>query len=327
MNKRWMLIGAAGALGAAAVLPLYAQGWTPQKNVEIVVGSAPGGSNDKTARSIEKIVTGKKLLPGTLTVVNRPGGGGNLQLSYMTQHAGDPHYVMIANPTLLSAHITGNSPLGAADFTPIASMVNDYVVYAVSSESPIKSGKDLVERLKKNARSVSIGFSTGLGTHNHIAAALLMKRIGGDPKALKVVAFKGAAEAITTLMGGHIDLVTTAAGNVAAHVASGRLRVLAVAAPQRLAGEMAQVPTWKEQGVDLVWGNWRAIMGPSGLTPVQIAGWEAALRKVVESPEWKQELALNYWSDDFTTGVQFKKDLADDEAAMRLVLVELGLAK
>ena len=324
MKFKSVLVIGALALGASQA---GAQVWAPQKNVEIVVGSAPGGSNDKTARAVEKIVTGKKLLPGTLTVVNKPGGGGNLQLSYMAQHAGDPHFMMVTTPTLLSAHITGNSPLGHADFTPIASMVNDYVVYAVNAESPLKTGKDLVERLKKDPRLVSMGFSTGLGTHNHIAAALLMKTIGGDPKVLKVVAFKGAAEAITTLMGGHIDLVTTAAGNVASHVASGKLRVLAVAAPNRLAGDMAAIPTWKEQGVDLVWGNWRAIMGPKGLTPAQVATWEGALRKVVESPEWKDDLAKNYWSDDFTTGEQLKKDLATDYAAMKVVLVELGLAK
>ncbi len=319
----WLI--ALALAGASSVCG--AQGWTPQKNIEIVVGSAPGGSNDKTARAVEKIVTGKKLLNGTLTVVNKPGGGGNLQLSYMNQHAGDPHFVMVTTPTLLSSHITGTAPLGHADFTPLASMVNDYVVYVVNAESKIKTGKDLVDSLKKDPRSVTMGFSTGLGTHNHIAAALLMKTIGGDPKALKVVAFKGAADAITTLMGGHIDLVTTAAGNVAAHVASGKLRVIAVAAPKRMGGDMAAVPTWKEQGVDLVWGNWRAIMGPKGLTPAQVATWEGALRKVVESPEWKEDLEKNYWSNDFTTGEQLKKDLAQDYAAMKLVLVELGLAK
>ncbi len=320
-------LAVAGLALCLGTVSAQAQGWAPTKNVEVVVGSAPGGSNDKTARAVEKIVSAKKLLPGTLTVVNKPGGGGNLQLSYMAQHAGDPHFIMVTTPTLLSAHITGNSPLGVPDFTPIASMVNDYVVYAVNAESSIKTGKDLVDKLKKDPRSVSIGFSTGLGTHNHIAAALLMKTIGGDPKALKVVAFKGAAEAITTLMGGHIDMVTTAAGNVAAHVASGKLRVVAVASPKRLVGDMASVPTWKEQGVDLVWGNWRAMMGPKGMTPAQVATWEGVLRKVVESPEWKQDLAQNYWSDDFTTGEQLKKDLASDTVAMRTVLVELGLAK
>ena len=316
-----------GLLLCAATTSVGAQQWAPSKNVEIVVGSAPGGSNDKTARAIEKIIAGKKLLPGTLTVVNKPGGGGNLQLSYMNQHAGDPHYVMVTTPTLRSAHITGNSPLGYGDFTPLASMVNDYVVYVVNAASPIKTGKDLVERLKKDPRSVTIGFSTTLGSHNHIAAALLMKAIGGDPKVLKAVAFKGAADAITQLLGGHIDLVTTAAGNVAAHVATGKLRVVAVASNQRLSGDLAQVPTWKEQGVDLVWGNWRAIMGPKGMTPAQVATWENVLRKVIESPEWKSDLERNYWSNDFTTGEQLKKDLAQDYAAMKLVLVELGLAK
>jgi putative tricarboxylic transport membrane protein len=316
----------AGMLLCAAA-PAQAQQWAPTKNVEIVVGSAPGGSNDKTARAVEKIIAEKKLLPGTLAVVNKPGGGGNLQLSYINQHAGDPHYVMVTTPTLLSSHITGNSPLGYGDFTPLASMVNDYVVYVVNAASPIKTGKDLVDRLKKDPRSLTVGFSTTLGSHNHIAAALLMKTIGGDPKALKAVAFKGGAEAITSLLGGHIDLVTTAAGNVAAHVASGKLRVVAVASAQRLPGDMAQVPTWKEQGVDLIWGNWRAIMGPKGMTPAQVASWEAALSKVVESPEWKADLAKNYWSNDFATGEQLKKDLAQDYAAMKLVLVELGLAK
>lgn len=309
--------------------PALAQtaGWTPTKNVEIIVGSAPGGSNDKTARAVEKIVAGKKLLPGTLTVVNKPGGGGNLQLTYLNQHAGDPHYVMVTTPTLLSSHITGNSPLGWNDFTPIASMVNDYVVYVVNADSPMKTGKDLVDRLKKDPRSVSVGFSTTLGSHNHVAAALLLKTIGVDPKLLKGVAFKGASEAITTLMGGHIDLVTTAAGNVAAHVASGKLRVVAVASNARLSGAMASVPTWKEQGIDLVWGNWRAIMGPKGMTAAQVATWEATLRKVVDSPEWKEDLEQNFWSNDFATGDQLKKDLAADYAAMKLVLVELGLAK
>lgn len=306
---------------------VWAQNWTPQKNVEIVVGSAPGGSNDKTARAVAQIVTSKKLINSTLTVVNKPGGGGNLQLNYLTQHSADAHYLMVTTPTLLTNQITGNSALNYTDFTPIASMVNDYVVYVVNADSPIKTGKDLVDRLKKDPRSVTIGFSTTLGSHNHIAAGLLMKTIGGEAKALKVVAFKGSADALTTLMGGHIDLVTTAAGNVGAHVTSGKLRVVGVAANQRLPGVFAQIPTWKEQGVNLVWGNWRAIMGPKGLTPAQVSTWEGVLRKVVESPEWKEDLEKNFWSDDFTTGEQLKKDLAQDYASMKSVLLELGLAQ
>lgn len=305
----------------------WAQAWSPQKNVEIVVGSAPGGSNDKTARQVEKILNDKKLVNASLTVVNKPGGGSTIAFNYVNQHAGDAHYLMVGTTALLSNHIVGSSKLGHADFTPIASLFNDYVVFAVNANSSIKTGKDLADRLKKDPQSVAIGFATTLGSHNHIAAGLLMKAMGGNPKALKVIAYKGSADAITNLLGGHIDLVTTAAGNVSAHVASGKLRVVGVSASKRFPGALASIPTWKEQGVDLVYGGWRAIMGPKGITPAQVAYWENVLHKATEVPEWKTDLERNFWSDDFVPSAQFRKDLEQDYAAMKSVLVELGLAK
>jgi putative tricarboxylic transport membrane protein len=304
-----------------------AQSWSPQKNVEIVVGSAPGGSNDKTARAVERMITVMKLVPTSVTVNNKPGGGSNIAFTYVQQHAGDPHYLMVGTPSLLTNHITGLSKLHHGDYTPIASLFNDYVVFAVNAASPIRNGRDLVERLKKDPRSVSIGFATTLGSHNHIAAGLLMKSIGGNARDLKVIAHKGSAEAITNLLGGHIDLVTTAAGNISGHVAAGKLRVVGVAAERRLRGALADLPTWKEQGVNLVFGGWRAILAPKGITAQQSAYWEGVLRKATEAPEWKADLEKNYWTDDFVTGQQFRKDLDGDYAAMKAVLVDIGLAK
>lgn len=315
----------AAVLGGAAAAG--AQGWLPQKNVEIVVGSAPGGSNDKTGRTVEKILNEKRMLPTTLTVNNKPGGGGNIALTYVSQKSGDAHYLAVATPSLLTNHIMGSSPLNYTDFTPIASLFNDYIVFAVNPDSGIKTGRDLIERLKKDPRSLSIGFATTLGSHNHIGAGLLMKAIGGEAKTLKVVAFKGSAEAITALLGGHIDLVTTAAGNVDSHVAAGKLRIVGIASNQRFPGALATVPTWKEQGINVVFGGWRAIIAPRAMSALQSAYWEGALRKVVETPEWKADLARNFWSDDFVTGEQFRKDLANDYAAMKSVLMDIGLAK
>ncbi len=305
----------------------FAQPWTPTKNVEIVVGSAPGGSNDRTGRSIEKLLNELKVVPTSLTVVNKPGGGGNIMFSYVNQHAGDAHYLMIGTTAMVTNHIVGSSKISYLDFTPIASLFNDYVVFAVNANSPTKTGKDLLERLKKDPQSVPLGFATSLGSHNHIAAGLLMKTFGGNARDLKAVAFKGAAEGITALMGGHLELVTTAGGNVAAHMQSGRLRVIAVAADKRLPGALANVPTWKEQGINLVYGGWRSIVGPKGLSAAQVAYWEAALRKASQSTEWKAELERNYWSDDFVTSAQFRKDLDKDYADMKAVLVDLGLAR
>jgi putative tricarboxylic transport membrane protein len=318
---------ALAALLACIATGAQAQAWSPQRNVEIVVGSAPGGSNDKTARTVERIVTINKLIPSTLTVVNKPGGGSNIAFTYVAQHVGDAHYLLVGTPSLLTNHIVGTSKLSHNDFTPIASLFNDYVVFAVNAVSPIKTGKDLIERLKKDPKSVSIGFATTLGSHNHIAAGLLMKAIGGNARDLKVIAHKGSADAITNLLGGHIDLVTTAAGNIAGHVAAGKLRVVGVAAEKRFAGALANIPTWKEQGVNLVFGGWRGIMAPKGLTPQQSAYWEGVLKKATESPEWKADIERNYWSDDFVAGERFRKDLDQDYAAMKAVLVDIGLAK
>ena len=318
---------ALGALLSIGATSVAAQAWSPQKNVEIVVGSAPGGSNDKTARTVERIVVQGKLIPTSLSVNNKPGGGSNIAFTYVAQHAGDPHYLLVGTPSLLTNHITGLGKLHPNDFTPIASLFNDYVVFAVNASSPIKTGKDLVERLKKDPKSVSIGFATTLGSHNHIAAGLLAKAVGVNPRDLKAIAYKGSADAITSLLGSHIDLVTTAAGNIAAHVASGKLRVVGVAATQRFGGDLANAPTWKEQGVNLVFGGWRAILAPKGLTPQQTAYWEGVLRKATEAPEWKADIDRNYWSNDFVTGAQFRKDLEKDYADMKAVLVDLGLAK
>jgi putative tricarboxylic transport membrane protein len=122
-------------------------------------------------------------------------------------------------------------------------------------------------------------------------------------------------------------MVTTAAGNVAGHLAEGRMRVIGVSSAKRFPGAFANVPTWKEQGANLVYGGWRAIMAPKGITPAQIAYWEGVLRKVASTPEWKADLEKNYWSDDFVGHEQFSKDIAKDYNDIKAVLVDIGLAK
>lgn len=305
----------------------WTQGWSPQKNVEIVAGSVPGGSQDKTARTLERIFVNHKLVSSTLTVVNKSGGGGNIAFTYVFQRAGDPHYLAIAGTGLLTNHILGASKLTYTDFTPIALLVNDYVVMAVNADSPIKTGKDLAERLKNNPQSVAIGFANAFGSTRHISTALLMKAFGGNPRDLKTVVFKGSAEAITALLGGHIDVVSAGATNATVHVASGKMRIIGVGAPQRFGGMLAGAPTWREQGVDLVSGTWRGIMGPKDLSAPQLAYWENVLRRLVETDEWKTDLEKNYWFNDFMASAPFRTELQRDYAEMRPVLVDLGLAR
>lgn len=315
-----------GAILCGLTATAHSQTWSPRKNVEIVVANTPGGSNDRTARQIESFVSKMRLVSVPMTVMNKPGGGGAIAYEYVNQHANDPHYLLIGTPALLLAHIAGTSRLTWTDFSPVASLLNDYYVFAVNAASPIKTGRDLVERLKKDPQSIAMGFPIGL-SQNQVGAAQLLKSIGRKPTELKSVVFKGTAEATAALLGGHIDLIITPAGNTSAHVAADRMRVIAVAAPRRFGGTMANAPTWREQGVDLVFSGWRAVLAPKGITPQQIAFWEDALRKATATAEWKADLEKNYWSDDFAGSAQFRKDLEADYAAMSAALAELGLAR
>jgi putative tricarboxylic transport membrane protein len=247
--------------------------------------------------------------------------------AYLAQHAADPHYLVIVAPTLLTAHITGMSKLTHTDFTPIASIFNDHMVLAVNAASAVKAGKDLIARMRADPQSMTLGFSSALGNHHHIAAGLFMKGIGAGVRNLKPIVFKGSSEAVTALLGSHIELVSTGAANAVPHAATGKLRIVGVSAPQRMAGAMASVPTWKEQGVDLAYGSWRVIIAPKGISPEQINYWENALRRVSETAEWKAELERYYWSDYFVTGAALRKNLEKEYADMKSVLVELGLVR
>lgn len=314
-------------MGLLQATSVAAQSWLPAKNVEIIVSSVPGGSNDKTGREIEKALNELKVVPTSTSVVGKPGGGGNIAMAYTNQHAGDGHYIMVATSTISSNHIIGASKLNYTDFTPIASLVNDYVVFAVKADSPLKNGKELVAQFKTQPQGVAIGFAAAFGNTRHVAAGLLIKAIGGNARDLKTVVFKGSAEAISALLGAHLEMVIIGAGNAVAHVQSGRMRVLAVTSPQRLTGALSMVPTWRELGVDVVSGSWRGVIGPKALPAAQLAYWENAMRLVSQNAGWKTDLDRNYWSEDFVVGAPFRKALEKDYADTKKVLVDIGLAK
>ena len=324
MMRRALFIAIAALALAGGV---SAQTWTPNRNVEIVAASPPGGSNDKTARMLEHLLNANKLVSSSITVVNKPGGGANIANTYVAQRTGDPHVLLIAGNAIMTNSIIGASTLTLADFTPIASMVEDYAVFVVTAGSPLKTGKELIERMRKDVRSVSTGFANAFGSTRHIAVALFAKAVGSNPRELKVVVFKGSAEAIPAVLGGHIDLAIVGATNAVAHVAGGKMRVLGVGAPKRLPGVFADAPTWREQGVDVVYGSWRGVFGPKGLTAEQLAFWENAMRRIAATPEWKSDLEKNLWTENFLTGAALRKDIEREYAASKIVLSEIGLAK
>ena len=203
--------------GIAAISAIAQPVWRPDKAVEIVTPSAAGGSNDKVARVIQKSIQDAKLVPVAVTVINKPGGNQTLSRLYLSQHAGDAHYFDIGTTSLIANYVMGVSPLKHTDFTPIALLTNEYTTLTVRADSPIRTVGDLLERLKKDPESVSIGVSN-LGGTSHLTVAVAAKSAGVDPKRLKIVIFKSASEAITAVLGGHLHMVSGAMPSVNALV-------------------------------------------------------------------------------------------------------------
>ena len=317
----------AAMLAAPLLCHAAAAPWRPDRNVEIIVNTSPGTGSDTTARLIQKLLLDKKLVEVTATVVNKVGGGGTIGLTYLTQQAASGHHLMVTSPTMLTNHITGKSAINYTDTTPLAQLGSESVVFTVRADSPMKSGRDLAERIKADPGGISIAIGNSVGSHNHIAAALVTKAVGANVKRLKVVAFNGSTEGITALLGGHLDVVASPASGVLQHFIAGKVRIVAVSAEQRLGGALAAVPTWKELGISAIAANWRSVVGPRGMSEEQIRYWDNVFAKMVQLPDWKQALAAKLEEDTYLNSRDTRKLMDAQHAELTTVLSDLGLAK
>jgi putative tricarboxylic transport membrane protein len=310
--------------------PLFAsaqpQSWAPTRPVELVVGVSPGGGIDRTARMVQRIMQDKRLVAVPLNVINKPGGGGTISQTYLNQHPGDAQYLVITATSLLTNHIIGRTPIGHRHFTPVAMLYDEYLGFAVNSDSPIQNGRALLDALKK-PEALPIGIATSAGNTNHIGAALLAKAAGVEPKRLKVVVFGSGGESLTALLGGHVGLVVTPSANLIGPMQNGRIRVLGVAAPQRIAGPLASVPTWTEQRIDAVVANWRPVIGAKGWSPAQVAYWEEVFSRLVASEEWTTEIGRTGGVPHFMRSQELGAFFEAEHARFRSILTDLGLAK
>lgn len=335
---RTMNESAAGSMGAVvtALLALTASlaaggaqaasAWKPEKSVELIATNAPGGGSDRILRIMAKILQEGRHVGVPLNVVNKPGGGGGVAYAYLNQHPGDAHFLQLASKSLLTNNIAGHGP-SYTEFTPVAFLFGEYISVTVRPDSPLRTGRDIVERLRKDPGALSFGIATSLGNPNHQAVATALSEAGVDIRKLRTVIFPSGGAASTAMLGGHVDVVPITAAFAASMARQGQVRLLAVTAPTRLPDVLAEVPTWREQGYDVVVSNWRSMFGPRGMTDAQIAYWEQTLQRFVESDEWKKELETNFWRSEYMRSAETRKYLDQDNAQVRAFLAALGLAK
>ncbi len=325
MLRRWF--GVFVVLCAALCGVVHAQTWKPNKHVELVIPFAAASGNDAVARLLQNIWTTHKLVGASNSVVNKPGAGGSLGLNYTAQHAADPHYLVFASSTMLTNHIVGIGKLNYTDFTPVAMMLAEYLIFSVRADSALKTGADLVARLKKDPASVSISVGSAAGNVNHIAIAMVAKAAGADPKRLKVVVFGSAGEGMTALLGGHVDVAVSSLGVIVPQLEAGKLRALALSAPRRMPDALAAIPTWGEQGINVQLSLWRGIFAPKGVSADAVAYWEDVLARTAGSAEWQAQAKKSLWDATFKGVKEMRTQLDADQAALQSVLGDLGMAK
>jgi putative tricarboxylic transport membrane protein len=318
-----LAIGALFAGGNAVA----ADAWKPTKPIQIIVPSAPGGGLDLVARTLQNVITQQKLSDQPITVLNRPGGGGTVGISYINSHHADGHYVTVQALPLVTNRITGLSPIGLNDVTPLAVLFREPIIFSVAGDSPLKTGKDVIAQIRKDPASVGMAVSSSPGGQSHIAAAMVVKAAGQDPQKLKIVFFDSGGEAMTALMGGHVSLAASPVGVAVGPAQAGKIRMIGIPQAARAPDELADVPTWKEQGLDVDFSTWRVLVGPKGMPAAQVAWWDGVLKKVMATPEWATALKRNMWSADYRPSAQANDFLKNEDTRLTPLLKELGLAK
>ena len=319
-------------VGAAVIGGLHApvglaQAWRPDKPVELVIPTAPGANNDRMIRIIQKIMQDQKLVSTPVVALNRAGGNQHLAFLYLVQKGTDPHALLLSNSTIFTNELSGVSPHPHTALTPVSLLVIESNAYTVHANSPMKSMRDLMERLAANPESVSFAMPARGGVP-HLTTAAAAKVSGIDPKRLKVVVFKTSGESITGLAGGHVDVMVSSLASVMPHAKAGTLRVLGISAKERRGGAAANVPTLREQGIatDGV-ASWRGMHGAKGLTAAQLGFWEETLVRAFDSADWKAFLEENDLAPQYLRSREFTKYLENEFAIIKSVMADVGMGK
>jgi putative tricarboxylic transport membrane protein len=322
MNRRDFHLGALASLLAANGIAAGTAGAQSLGKLKMMVPANPGGGWDQTGRSLAAAMQAAGVINGA-QFENKGGAGGTLGLSQFINNAkGDGSALMMGGMVMVGGIILSKSSVDLTMVTPVARLTSEYVVVVVPSASPHKSLGDLMKTFKSNPGSVSWGGGSAGGT-DHILVGLSAQAIGADTAKINYVPFKGGGEAIAAIIGGHVTAGVSGLGEFAEQIKGGRMRALAVSAPEALEG----IPSMKEQGVDVVLGNWRGCFGGPGISTAQRDALVQAVKAATETPAWKDTLDKLGWTPWFLGGDDYKKFLDEDIARVGGILASLGLTK
>ncbi len=318
--ERRAALGALVALVAWGGLPATAsaQGAYPDKPIQYIVQTGPGGGSDILARTLAKILTEEKYISTNVLVENKAGGSGAIAYSYIAGQKGSPYVMGGVGVSFFTTPLLGKMHVNYKDFTPLAAIARSPYILSVRTDSPIKTLADL-----KKATGLKTG-SAGAVSDPALLARMTSKQMGIS---VKVIPFDGEGEVLAALLGGHIDLIYGNPNEILEQIRAGALRPLAVSSPERMSS-LPAVPTFKEQGYDITHTQLRGIVMPKDVPPHIVAQWEGILKKVAESPSWKKQYIDRFNEVPlFLTSAEFGKQMEETSARYENLMKELNLIK
>lgn len=302
---------------AAVTAPAFAL-----DNIKFMVPGSTGGGYDQTARTLGKALIEGKLASGA-SYENKNGAGGTLGLAqFANASKGEVNALMVMGAVMVGGVVQNKPQITLASVTPIARLFTEYNVIAVRKDSPHKSMQELINDFKANPSSVKWGGGSK-GSVDHIGIAEIASKVGVPVDKMNYIAFGGGGEVVAATLGGHITAITGGYAELSKYIESGQFRVLAVGAPIRLTGLNA--PTLKEQGLDMLIGNWRGVYGAASITPQQRKELTDAVAAATKTPYWQEQMKANAWTPSLMVGDEFTKFVDDEHARLRAMLVKVGL--
>jgi putative tricarboxylic transport membrane protein len=312
---------------AAALLALPAFAFEPGAT-ECIAPAAPGGGWDFTCRQVGKVMQDLGLVPGTMQVTNIAGGGGGVAFAEVVNKRGDSNDLIVAASSATATRLAQGAFPGNTrdDVRWLGSVGADYGIIAVAADSPIASLTELMDMIKADPTSIAIAGGSAVGGWDHLKVLIAADAAGiEDMRTIKYVAFDGGGEAVTQLLAGSVQAFTGDASEAKGFVDSGDIKVIAVLAPERLAGDFAEFPTAREQGIDAIGANWRGFYAPKGMSDEAYAWWTEAIATVYASDEWQGIMAQSGIAPLDLTGAAFESFVADSIAEIEAISREIGL--
>lgn len=322
---RRMIVAGAAALGlAASGASVLAQAW-PSRPITMIVPWGAGGGTDATARMIASLL--EKQLGQPVPVVNRTGGSGAVGHQAIASADPDGYTIGVATLEIGSMHHQGLTSLTHEAYAPIGLYNSDPAALFVRADAPYKNAKELLDAVKAAADRKFKASGSAQGGVNHLALAGMLKAAGVPVTRVAWVPSEGAAPGLQDLAADGVQIATASLPEAAGLIAAGRIRPLAIFAPQRDA-TMKDVPTFKEAtGLDWSIGSWRGIVAPKGTPAEIVARLQAEIGKVVVDPKYLEFMKSKGYATGWTPGEGFRAFMADSDKGLGATLAEVGLKK